>query len=109
MKRKLMLILIPAVVALSIGAALPALAHEGGNDFVCPVFNDNAAVGDHNPNAVMIGDGHYTVIPGLNTGIPRANHLDVPDQATNSDGTGSPPGPHSSPGDPDYTAIWNGD
>ena len=108
MKRKLMLILIPAVVALSIATAVPALAHDGGNDFVCPVFNSNSAVGEKNPNRHQIADG-WTIIPGENTGTQRAGHLDVPDNATNADGAGWPASDYASPGDPDYSAIWNVD
>lgn len=97
------LIVLPAVVsALFVSAALPAFAHEGGNDFVCPVFK-SAAVGEHNPNAFGIAGGHWTLLPG------KADHLDVPDKATNDNGNGSPGGSHASPGDPDYSAIWNGD
>jgi hypothetical protein len=107
--RKLM-VLLAVVGALFVSAALPAFAHEEGNDFVCPVFK-SAAVGEHNPNAVEIGDGDYTILPGYRAGLgeQRADHLDVPDKATNMNGNGSPPGAHASPGDPNYTAIWNGD
>lgn len=83
------------VLVLLLSASAPAFA-----DFVCPVFK-SAAVGMHNPNAVPIGLGHYTIIPG------KSDHLNVPDHATNMDGAGSPPGPHAMPGDPDYSAIWN--
>jgi hypothetical protein len=65
--------------------------------FVCPVFNPDSAVSDHNPNAVGIGGGDYTII---------GPNVSVPDQATNGGGTGTPGGAHSSPGDSDYTAIW---
>lgn len=67
-------------------------------DFVCPVFNDNSKVGENNPNAVLIGEGDYSIIgPDVN----------VPDQATNGDGSGIPGSEHSNPGDTDYSAIWN--
>lgn len=105
------LMVLPAVVgALFVSAALPAFAHEGGNDFVCPVFK-SAAVGAHNPNAVPIFGGDYTILPGFRAGLgeQRADHLDVPDKATNMNGNGSPGGAHAAPGDPDYSAIWNGD
>jgi hypothetical protein len=92
--------------ALFIGATSGADAHEGGNDFVCPVFK-SAAVGLHNPNALPIAGGHSTLLPGKNN--DKANHLSVPDHATNADGTGTPPGAHAAPGDPGYSAIWNGD
>jgi hypothetical protein len=65
--------------------------------FVCPVFNDGSAVGEHNPNAVQIGGGDYTII---------GPDVRVPTHATNGDGAGSPGGAHSSPGDTDYTALW---
>lgn len=63
--------------------------------FVCPVLS--AVVGAHNPNAVQIGEGHFSVI-GPNVSIPK--------HATNRNGLGTPPGPHAAPGDRDYTAIW---
>lgn len=103
MGRLRVFVLLLAVAALFVSTALPVLAHEGGNDFVCPVFNDEAAVGGHNPNAVMLPSGEYTIAP------EGANHLSVPDQATNMDGLGSPGGVHASPGDSDFSGIWNGD
>lgn len=98
---KLMIVTTVAVAILLVAAPGVALAHTGGNDFVCPVLVQQA-VGDHNPNAVPIGGGHYTVAPA------GAQHLSVPDQATNMGGTGTPPGTHAMPGDTNYTAIWNG-
>lgn len=93
------LTLLPAVAALLVIGATPAFAGSG-TDFVCPVLNPT--VGAHNPNAVPISGGYYTVAPA------GAMHLNVPDQATNMDGAGSPSGTHAAPGDPDYSAIWNG-
>lgn len=81
----------PAVV----GATHPGVERVDG--FVCPVFNDNSQVGLHNPNAVEIGGGDYSII-GPNVSIPAG--------ATNQDGAGIPGGTHASPGDSDYTAIW---
>jgi hypothetical protein len=98
-----------AVVAASVGGALPAFAHEDGNDFVCPVFNEDSKAGEKNPNAHPIGGDDVTIIPGENTGEQRANHLDIPDKATNGDGDGTPGGDHSSTGDSDYSGVWDGD
>jgi len=84
--------------ALSASFALAAPV-EKTNGFVCPVFNPKSAVGEHNPNAVPIFGGDYT-IPGPNVSVPL--------NATNGNGAGSPVGPHSAPGDTDYTAIWSG-
>ena len=74
-------------------------APEKTEGFVCPVITQDA-VGDNNPNAVEIGQGNYSVI-GPNVTVPL--------HATNGDGAGTPPGPHSEPGDSDYTAIWAGE
>ncbi len=63
--------------------------------FVCPVLS--AVVGEHNPNAVAIGEGHYSII---------GPNVSVPVHATNDNGAGTPPGPHAAPGDKNYTAIW---
>lgn len=63
--------------------------------FVCPVITTENVL--HAKNGGAIGEGHYTV------GGPDVR---VPVHATNADGAGSPPGPHSQPGDTDYTAIW---
>ena len=65
------------------------------NGFVCPVITTAAVL--NSPNAQPIGEGHYSVI-GPNVTIPI--------HATNGNGAGTPPGPHSQPGDSDYTAIW---
>ena len=110
--RKLVTIVVVSLAVL-LGTAVPAFAYEGGNDFVCPMFKSDA-VGQHNPNAHPIGSGDYTVIPGVNgngqnADTQRANHLDVPDQATNDNSVRSPGGSYLVPGDPGYTAIWNGD
>jgi hypothetical protein len=68
--------------------------------FVCPVITSQA-VGDHNPQAVELGDsGTYTVVP------ENAGNLWVPATATNGDGSGIPGGPQAVPGDTSYTAIW---
>jgi hypothetical protein len=72
---------------------------ETTDGFVCPVFNDNSQAGAHNPNAVQIAGGDFTII---------GPNVTVPVHATNGNGAGSPGGPHSSPGDSDYTAIWSG-
>lgn len=94
MQRTLRLAVVSAIMLGFLVSATPAFA-----DFVCPVLKPQ--VGAHNPNAVAIGGGDYTVIPG------KADHLNVPDHATNMDGAGTPPGTHARPGDRDYTAIWN--
>ena len=63
--------------------------------FVCPVIKTENVL--NSPRGAAIGEGHYSVI-GPNVSIPL--------HATNGDGAGTPPGPHSAPGDTDYTAIW---
>jgi len=68
---------------------------ETVDGFVCPVITTENVL--NSPRAGTIGEGHYTI------GGPDVS---VPLHATNGDGAGSPPGPHSQPGDTDYTAIW---
>lgn len=65
--------------------------------FVCPVISTANVL--HSPRAAgPLGDtGHYTII---------GPEVAVPMHATNGNGTGVPGGPHSAPGDTDYTAIW---
>jgi len=68
---------------------------ERVDGFVCPVITTDAVL--NSPKGMAIGEGHYTII-GPNVAVPI--------HATNGDGQGTPPGPHSAPGDTDYTAIW---
>ncbi|HSS66620.1 MAG TPA: hypothetical protein VLS27_19475 [Gammaproteobacteria bacterium] len=68
---------------------------ERVDGFVCPVITTAAVL--NSPNGMPIGEGHYTII---------GPDVMIPVHATNGDGQGSPPGPHSQPGDTDYTAIW---
>lgn len=72
---------------------------EKTDGFVCPVFNDDSAVGAHNPNSVQIGGGDYSII---------GPDVAVPVTATNDDGLGAPGGDHTAPGDSMYTAVWAG-
>lgn len=68
---------------------------ERVDGFVCPVITTDAVL--NSVNGAPIGEGHYTIAGPV---------IAVPLHATNGDGTGTPPGPHSQPGDTDYTAVW---
>ena len=84
--------------ALAVLALLPAVtlaAVEKTDGFVCPVITTDAVL--NSPNGAAIGEGHYSIIGPT---------VSVPTHATNGDGEGVPPGPHSEPGDTDYTAVW---
>ena len=95
MKKTLSIIFMGLVIASLF--ALPVLAKPEKTDgFVCPVITLNKTPNENTP-LVPIGEGHYTIVG------PTVN---VPVHATNGDGAGTPPGPHSAPGDTDYTAIW---
>lgn len=64
--------------------------------FVCPVITTSAVLAA--PNGGELGvEGYYTI------GGPDVT---VPKRATNGEGTATPSGPFSAPGDTDYTAIW---
>lgn len=68
---------------------------EKVDGFVCPVITTDAVL--NSVHGAEIGEGHYSVI---------GPDVSVPLHATNGDGAGTPGGPHSQPGDTDYTAIW---
>ncbi|MBI2045205.1 hypothetical protein HYT23_04055 [Candidatus Pacearchaeota archaeon] len=85
------------VVSFAVLGLVGASAPEKTDAFICPVFN-SGAVGMHNPNAVPIADGDYTIL---------GPYVVVPVHATNGNGAGNPGGIHSGPGDTDYTPIWN--
>jgi hypothetical protein len=99
------------VVCLVVGGIIGTVAVASATSpdryaaFVCPVFNSNSAVGDHNPNTFGIAEGHFSLLPGK-AGVHPGGPVMVPVNATNADGYGSPPGSHSEPGETDYTAIW---
>lgn len=76
--------------------AVAAGGVEKVDGFVCPVISTDAVLNSPK-GAGPIGEGDYTII-GPNVSIPL--------HATNGDGTGTPGGSHSNPGDTDYTAIW---
>lgn len=97
----------PIMVTLGV-AALAAGPGAGAAwaDFVCPVLPVSDQAKDHsNANFITIAGGDTSILPGKAGETPSP--VDVPDQATNADGTGSPAGSHANPGDPGYSAIWN--
>ena len=117
MRKLIMALAVLSLVVVGLmGTGLVALAAQPqdvpgyGNDFVCPVIT-STAVGEHNPVASPLGEsGAYTVVRSA----IDPHHLNVPDQATNGGGMGSPgdttgDNAQAQPGDRDYTAIWNGD
>ena len=77
--------------------ASPALAEqpETTDGFACPVIETEAVL--NSPHGAAIGEGDFTIL---------GPDVSVPVHATNGDGAGVPPDPHSEPGDTDYTAIW---
>ena len=97
-----------AVVAMVVpGSALAAAPDRASDPFVCPVLTlpDQAVANSGQFNS--IGNGEYTFAPGA-AGDAATFNGNVPNLATNSDGSGSPAGAHASPGDSGYTAIWSG-
>ncbi len=76
--------------------AVTAGGVETVDGFVCPVITTSNVL--HSPKGAEIAGGHYT-IAGPDVSVPR--------HATNGDGSGTPGGSHSAPGDTDYTAIWS--
>jgi len=77
-------------------------------DFVCPVLSVPQQARDNSGRFMDLPSGEATILPGK-AGDATTSPVDVPDHATNAEGTGSPGGAHASPGDPGYTPIWNTD
>ena len=81
-------------------AQMDAVAAGGADKvdgFVCPVISTDAVL--NSPRGAELGiEGYYTI------GGPDVS---IPLHATNGDGSGSPQGPFTQPGDTDYTAIWS--
>ena len=93
MRKTLLSLTVLGIAALpAIGFAAPVEKTDG---FVCPVIKTDAVL--NSPKGMSIGEGHYTII---------GPNVSVPVHATNGNGAGTPPGPHSEPGDTDYTAVW---
>ena len=94
------------VAAVAAGPAFAGPPERADDPFVCPVLTlpDPATNSGHFSS---LGNGQYTFGPG-NAGSQDTFNGNVPNHATNGDGSGSPSGAHSAPGDTDYSAIWSG-
>jgi hypothetical protein len=75
-------------------------------DFVCPVLSVPQQARDHSGQFTDLPSGEATILPGR-AGDAATSPVDPPDHATNANGTGSPGGAHASPGDRDYSPIWD--
>ena len=76
-------------------------------DFVCPVLPAPQQATDHQKAGfISISGGDTSILPGA-AGDSASSPVDVPAEATNQDGAGSPAGDHAGPGDPGYTGVWN--
>ena len=99
------IILLTGILMLSLISVASASADKVPA-FVCPVVNEN--VGAHNPNAASPQAGTWVILPPGRAGNPGTSPVMVPAHATNrvNGNAGTPGGPHASPGDMGYTAIW---
>ena len=90
------------LVASGAYASEPVLLSEAQMDsvtaaqFVCPIIPTGKVIAS--PNAIQLDGGDYTIL---------GPDVVVPTHATNNDGAGLPGGTHSTPGDANYTPIWN--
>jgi hypothetical protein len=104
---------VAGVMGLSASGAMAAPSDPAGEDaFVCPVLKVSdqavAATGGPGERFDSIGDGEYTFGPG-NAGSADTFNGNVPLDATNGDGFGTPGDDHVSPGEDGYSAIWSGE
>jgi hypothetical protein len=97
-------------IIVALGTAAIFIVPSAGTawaDFVCPVLPvPSQAIDNSKAEFITISGGDTSILPGK-AGDAASSPVDVPDTATNKDGTGSPGGTHASPGDLGYTAIWN--
>jgi hypothetical protein len=98
---------VAGVMGLSASSALAATPDRASDPFVCPVLTVSQQAADNSGRFNSIGGGQYTFAPG-SAGSADTFNGNVPSHATNADGSGSPSGSHSAPGDTNYTAIWSG-
>jgi hypothetical protein len=106
-KRKVVVPIAAAALMLLPGSAVAAQPDRAEDPFVCPVLTVSEQAAENAGRFNSIGNGQYTFAPGA-AGSADTFNGNVPNRATNADGTGSPAGAHSAPGDTDYTAIWSG-
>ena len=109
MRKRLTLAVCTTAAAFGVfaGSAMAGPPERAEDPFVCPVLKLNEKAVEQTGKFGEIGEGEYTFGPGK-AGDPETFNGNVPNHATNGDGSGSPKGPHSAPGDTDYTAIWSG-
>jgi hypothetical protein len=96
-----------AVAVLAPSPALAAPPDRADAPFVCPVLTVSEQAAAQSGRFTSIGNGEYTFGPGA-AGSADTFNGNVPNHATNAEGSGSPSGAHASPGDSGYTAIWSG-
>ncbi len=92
---------ISVVAALIVLTSAPALAAPPEpTGFVCPVLGGQAGGGQGNSDpAPIVPIGEDTTVIGPDVPVPL--------HATNMEGAGSPDGTHASPGEADYSPIWD--
>lgn len=96
-----------ALALLPAGPAVAAPPDRAGDPFVCPVLTISEQAAAHAGRFDALGNGEYTFGPGA-AGSAETFNGNVPNLATNAEGSGSPAGSHAAPGDSGYTAIWSG-
>jgi ABC-type phosphate transport system substrate-binding protein len=96
-----------ALAVVPAGSAFAAAPDRAEAPFVCPVLTISDQAAANSDRFTAIGNGQYTFAPGA-AGSAETFNGNVPNHATNADGSGSPGGTHSAPGDSDYSAIWSG-
>jgi hypothetical protein len=102
---------VTAVMGLTAGSAMAAPPERVGDQaFVCPVLklSEQAVENTDGKFGSGIGVGEYTFGPG-NAGSADTFNGNVPLDATNGDGFGTPGDDHVSPGEDGYSAIWSGE
>lgn len=98
--KKVLRVLVLAGLLSVITATAAFAAGDNPEGFVCPVLGGQAGEeqGNSSPDVIItIADNDKSIV---------GPDVAVPAHATNDEGAGAPDGPHDSPGDDGYTAIW---
>jgi hypothetical protein len=98
---------VAGVMGVSASSAMATTPDRASDPFVCPVVKISDQAASHSDQFITISGGDHSILPG-NAGSQETFNGNVPSNATNSDGAGSPGGAHASPGDAGYSAVWSG-
>jgi hypothetical protein len=108
MRKKVMIATgaVAALMGLGASSATAAPPERAPDPFLCPVLKVSEQAVENSGQIVPLGDDS-TILPG-NAGSADTFNGNVPLDATNGDGEGTPGVDQTAPGDAGYSAVWSG-